>query len=140
MNDRTNNPDQDRRQSGRKTKGRGGRGRRGGGKGRERLIYIPLGGAGEIGMNMYLYGYGAPGKERFIMVDAGVTFPSMDTTPGVDLIMADPGFIAERADRLEAIFVTHAHEDHIGALGMLHGQLGYPTIYARPFTAAHVRR
>ncbi len=139
MNDSTNNPDTDRRPNGRKSRSRGGRGR-GGGRGRERLIYIPLGGAGEIGMNMYLYGYGAPGKERFIMVDAGVTFPSMDTTPGVDLIMADPAFIAERADRLEAIFVTHAHEDHIGALGMLHGQLGYPTIHARPFTAAHVRR
>ena len=55
----------------------------------ERLIYLPLGGAGEIGMNAYVYGYGAPGKERLILVDLGVAFPDMDTTPGVDLIMPD---------------------------------------------------
>ncbi|HSF91903.1 MAG TPA: ribonuclease J, partial [Paracoccaceae bacterium] len=69
---------------------------------KNRLIYLPLGGAGEIGMNMYLYGYGPKGDERYILVDTGVTFPTMDSTPGVDLIMADPAYIAERADRLEA--------------------------------------
>ena len=103
-----------------------------------RLIFMPLGGAGEIGMNMYLYGYGPEGKERFILVDLGVTFPTMDGTPGVDLIMADPAYIEARADRLDAIFITHAHEDHIGALGMLYPKLSVP-IYARPFTAAVAR-
>ena len=82
----------------------------------ERLIYLPLGGAGEIGMNAYVYGYGKPGKERLILVDLGVTFPDMDTTPGVDLIHADISWLRERADRLEAVFVTHAHEDHVGAV------------------------
>lgn len=103
-----------------------------------KLIFLPLGGAGEIGMNMYLYGYGPTGKERFIMVDLGVTFPAMDGTPGVDLIMADPAYIEARIDRLDAIFITHAHEDHIGALGMLYPKLAVP-IYARRFTAAVAR-
>lgn len=100
-----------------------------------RLLYLPLGGAGEIGMNMYLYGYGSAGKERWIMVDCGVTFPDMDGTPGVDLIMADTRFIEERRDQLEGIFVTHAHEDHIGAIGLLHERLGQPKIYTRRFTS-----
>ncbi len=103
-----------------------------------KLIFLPLGGAGEIGMNMYLYGYGPAGKERFIMVDLGVTFPAMDGTPGVDLIMADPAYIEARLDRLDAIFITHAHEDHIGALGLLYPKLAVP-VYARPFTAAVAR-
>ncbi|NOR62639.1 MAG: MBL fold metallo-hydrolase, partial [Rhodobacteraceae bacterium] len=89
----------------------------------DRLIYLPLGGAGEIGMNMYLYGYGPKGNEKFILVDVGVTFPDMESTPGVDLIMADASYIIARADRLEGIFITHAHEDHIGALGLLYPQL-----------------
>ncbi|QFU08366.1 Ribonuclease J 1 [Rhodobacteraceae bacterium THAF1] len=105
----------------------------------ERLIYLPLGGAGEIGMNCYVYGYGAPGKERLIVVDLGVTFPDMDTTPGVDLIYPDITWLAERKDRIEAIFITHAHEDHVGAVGMTYGQLEAP-IYARNFTAIHARR
>lgn len=65
----------------------------------ERLIYLPLGGAGEIGMNAYVYGYGPEGRERYILVDLGVAFPDMDTTPGVDLITADVSWLAERADR-----------------------------------------
>ena len=99
-----------------------------------KFTYLPLGGAGEIGMNMYLYGYGPVGDQRFILVDTGVTFPDMDGSPGVDLIMADPSFIAERADRLEAIIITHAHEDHVGALGHLWPRLQAP-VYARRFTA-----
>ena len=75
----------------------------------ERLIYLPLGGAGEIGMNAYVYGYGKPGKERLILVDLGVTFPDMDGTPGVDLILPDMTWLKQNADRLEAIFITHAH-------------------------------
>ena len=105
---------------------------------KNKLIYLPLGGAGEIGMNMYIYGYGPKGKERFILADVGVTFPAMDGTPGVDLIMADTKFIQERADRLDAIFITHAHEDHIGAIGLLWPRLEAP-IYCRKFTAAVAR-
>ncbi len=99
-----------------------------------RLIYLPLGGAGEIGMNCYVYGYGPEDKERLIVVDLGVTFPDMDSTPGVDLILPDIAWLEARRDRIEAIFITHAHEDHIGALGHLWPRLKVP-VYARRFTA-----
>jgi ribonuclease J len=102
---------------------------------KDRLIYLPLGGAGEIGMNTYVFGYGPPDEERLIVVDLGVTFPDMDTTPGVDLIMADIAWLEERQERIEAIFITHGHEDHVGALGHLWPKLRAP-VYARPFTAA----
>ncbi|AXT33665.1 ribonuclease J [Phaeobacter sp. LSS9] len=105
----------------------------------ERLIYLPLGGAGEIGMNAYVYGYGKPGKERLILVDLGVTFPDMDSSPGVDLIMPDIRWLKERADQLEGVFITHAHEDHIGAVAHLYRDLNVP-IYARAFTANLARR
>ena len=101
----------------------------------ERLIYLPLGGAGEIGMNCYVYGYGKPGAERLIVVDLGVAFPDMDGSPGVDLIMADVAWLEENRDRIEAIFITHAHEDHVGAVAHLWPRLRVP-VYARPFTAA----
>ena len=104
----------------------------------ERIIYLPLGGAGEIGMNAYVYGYGKPGKERLILVDLGVTFPDMDGTPGVDLILPDIAWLKERRNQLEAIFITHAHEDHVGAIGHFLEELG-ATIYARAFTA-HIAR
>ena len=105
----------------------------------ERLIYLPLGGAGEIGMNAYVYGYGAQDEERLIVVDLGVAFPDMDGSPGVDLILPDVAWLAERRDRIEAIFVTHAHEDHVGAVSHTYERLGAP-IYARPFTANIARR
>ncbi|MEL0435972.1 ribonuclease J [Phycobacter sp. K97] len=105
----------------------------------ERLIYLPLGGAGEIGMNAYVYGYGKPGKERLILVDLGVAFPDMDTSPGVDLIMPDITWLKERVDQLEAVFITHGHEDHIGAVSHLYGDLRVP-VYARAFTANLARR
>ncbi|KUF09066.1 ribonuclease J [Pseudoponticoccus marisrubri] len=100
----------------------------------ERLIYLPLGGAGEIGMNCYVYGYGKPGEERLIVVDMGVTFPDMDGTPGVDLILPDITWLKENRHRIEAIFITHAHEDHVGAVGHTFETLGAP-IVARAFTA-----
>jgi ribonuclease J len=71
------------------------------------------------------------------VVDLGVTFPDMDTTPGVDLIMPTSSWLAERADRIEAIFITHAHEDHVGALGHLWPRLRAP-VYARRFTGARI--
>ncbi len=105
----------------------------------ERLIYLPLGGAGEIGMNCYVYGYGTPDRERLIVVDLGVAFPDMDGSPGVDLIFADVAWLEERRDRIEAIFITHAHEDHVGAIGHLWRRLRAP-VYARKFTASHAMR
>ena len=105
----------------------------------ERLIYLPLGGAGEIGMNAFVYGYGPEGAERLIVVDLGVSFPDMDGTPGVDLILPDISWLIAQKHRIEAIFITHAHEDHVGALGHLWGDLGAP-VYARRFTANIAQR
>lgn len=100
----------------------------------ERLIYLPLGGAGEVGMNAYVYGYGRPGKERLILVDLGVTFPDMDGSPGVNLIMPDMRWLIDNRERLEAIFITHGHEDHVGAVARFPMLLDVP-VYARAFTA-----
>ncbi|MDC0737009.1 ribonuclease J [Cognatishimia sp. SS12] len=100
----------------------------------DRLIYLPLGGAGEIGMNAYVYGYGPQGKERLILVDLGVTFSDMETSPGVDLIFPDMSWLIANKDRLDAIFITHGHEDHVGAVGQFWEKLGAP-VYARAFTA-----
>ncbi|SDZ03577.1 ribonuclease J [Jannaschia faecimaris] len=107
--------------------------------GQDRLIYLPLGGAGEIGMNAYVYGYGKPGKERLILVDLGIAFPDMDTTPGVDIIVPDITWLTENIDRLEAVFITHGHEDHVGGVGHLYPQIKKP-IHARGFTANLARR
>lgn len=104
----------------------------------DRLIYLPLGGAGEIGMNAYIYGYGPAGRERLILVDIGVSFGDMDSSPGIDLIMPDISWLEKNRDRLDAIFITHAHEDHVGALGHLWSRLKAP-VYARRFTAALAR-
>jgi ribonuclease J len=97
------------------------------------LIFAPLGGCREIGMNLNAYGYGPPEDRRWIIVDVGVTFGN-DSTPGVDLIMPDPIWLEGFADQIEAIVLTHAHEDHIGAIGWLWPRLRAP-IYATPFTA-----
>ncbi len=100
----------------------------------DRLIYLPLGGSGEIGMNAYVYGYGPADNERLILVDIGVAFSDMETSPGVDLIFADITWLEENKSRLEAVFITHGHEDHIGAIGHYWARLGVP-VYARAFTA-----
>ena len=105
----------------------------------ERLIYLPLGGAGEIGMNMYVFGYGPRDRERFIVVDAGVTFPNPATLPGADVIIPDFSWLAERRDRIDACFLTHAHEDHVGALGYLCREIRMP-VFARKFTLEVARR
>ncbi len=106
---------------------------------RNRLMYLPLGGAGEIGMNCYVYGYGPEGAERFIVADVGVAFPDMDGQPGVDLILPDVAWLEERQDRIDGIFITHAHEDHVGAVGHLWNRLRAP-VYCRTFTAIHATR
>ena len=104
---------------------------------KEELLFCPLGGSGEIGMNMNLFGYGLPGDHKWIMVDIGVTFAD-DTLPGIDLIYPDPGFIVEKKDNLLGIVLTHAHEDHIGAIAHIWPKLKC-NIYATPFTAVLVR-
>ncbi len=103
----------------------------------DELVFLPLGGAGEIGMNLNLYGFGPEETRQWIMVDLGVTFGD-ERTPGVDLIMPDPAFIEERRDDLLGLVLTHAHEDHIGAVAHLWPRLRCP-VYATPFTAALVR-
>ena len=100
----------------------------------EELIFCPLGGSGEIGMNMNLYAYGKEDNQKWIIVDMGVTFAD-DTIPGVDLIMPDPGFIIDKKDDLLGIVLTHAHEDHIGAVAHIWPELKCK-LYATPFTAA----
>lgn len=101
------------------------------------LLFLPLGGAGEIGMNLNLYGYGLPGAHRWLMVDCGVSFGG-DGIPGADLIMADASFIVERRDRLDGLLLTHAHEDHLGAVPYLWRELRCP-VYATPFAVATLR-
>ena len=105
---------------------------------KDQFVFLPLGGAGEIGMNLNLYGLGPPGDETWVMVDLGVTFGD-GAQPGVDVIMPDPGFIVERRDRLAGLVLTHAHEDHLGAVPYLWERLECP-IYATPFTISILRR
>jgi len=100
----------------------------------DQLLFLPLGGAGEIGMNLNLYGLGPKDNEQWIMVDLGVTFND-GSLPGVDLITPDPAFIEQRRDNLLGLILTHAHEDHLGAVPYLWPRLRCP-IYATPFTAS----
>jgi ribonuclease J len=104
----------------------------------DELVFLPLGGSGEIGMNLNAYGYGPPDERKWIIVDIGVTFGREETTPGVDLILPDPTYLEQERDNLLGIVLTHAHEDHIGALAWLWPRLKGP-VYATPFTAALVR-
>jgi ribonuclease J len=106
-------------------------------KGGQELVYCSLGGAGEIGMNLNLFGYGKPGEYEWIIVDIGVTF-SDDNIPGIEVILPNPEFIVDQKENLLGIVLTHAHEDHVGAIAHLWPMLECP-IYATPFTAAIVR-
>ena len=99
----------------------------------DELVFLALGGVGEIGMNLSLYGYAG----RWLMIDCGISFAD-ETLPGVDVIMPDPSFIAERVGELDGLVVTHAHEDHLGAIPYLWPRLRCP-VYATPFTAAVLR-
>ena len=100
---------------------------------KEELLFCPLGGSGEIGANMNLYAYGKENDHKWIIIDMGVTFAD-DSIPGVDLIMPDPGFIIDKKEDLLGIVLTHAHEDHIGAVAHIWPKLKCK-IYATPFTA-----
>jgi ribonuclease J len=101
---------------------------------KEELIFCPLGGSGEIGMNMNLFAYGKPDNQKWIIVDIGVTFAD-DSVPGVDLIYPDPGFIIDKKEDLLGIILTHGHEDHIGAISHIWPKLKCK-IFATPFTSA----
>ena len=104
---------------------------------KEKFIFCPLGGSGEIGMNMNLFSYGNHENKKWIIVDIGVTFAD-DTVPGVDLIYPDPGFIVDKKDDLVALVLTHAHEDHIGAIAHIWPKLQC-NIYATPFTSVLIQ-
>ncbi|MBV8976141.1 MAG: ribonuclease J [Alphaproteobacteria bacterium] len=100
----------------------------------DELVFLPLGGAGEIGMNFNAYGYGPADERKWLIVDCGVLFGRETTSPGVDVIMPDIRFLAEQRQNILALVLTHAHEDHIGAIGHLWPMLRCP-IHATPFTA-----
>lgn len=102
------------------------------------LVFLPLGGSGEIGMNLNAYGYGPPDNRQWIVVDIGVTFGREESLPGVELILPDPSFLEGERDNILGIVLTHAHEDHIGALAWLWPRLKAP-VFATPFTAALLR-
>ena len=104
---------------------------------KKELIFCPLGGSGEIGMNMNLFAYGNEDDKKWIIVDIGVTFAD-DTIPGIDLIYPDPGFIVDKKDDLLGLVLTHAHEDHIGAIAHIWPKL-LCNIYATPFTSVLIQ-
>ena len=104
---------------------------------KEEFIFCPLGGSGEIGMNMNLFAYGNPENRKWIIVDIGVTFAD-DTIPGIDLIYPDPGFIVDKKNDLIGLVLTHAHEDHIGAIAHIWPKL-LCNIYATPFTSVLIK-
>jgi len=104
---------------------------------KEEFIFCPLGGSGEIGMNMNLFAYGNSENRKWIIVDIGVTFAD-DTVPGIDLIYPDPGFIVDKKENLLGLVLTHAHEDHIGAIAHIWPKL-LCNIYATPFTSVLIQ-
>ena len=104
---------------------------------KEEFIFCPLGGSGEIGMNMNLFAYGSPENRKWLIVDIGVTFAD-DTVPGIDLIYPDPSFIVDKKEDLLGIVLTHAHEDHIGAIAHIWPKLNC-NIYATPFTSVLIQ-
>jgi ribonuclease J len=106
-----------------------------GGEHRSELVFMALGGIGEIGMNCYLYGLGPPDDRRWLMVDLGITFPEGENDPGIDVILPDLRYIEAERKSLAGLVLTHAHEDHLGAVIELWPRLRVP-IYATPFTAA----
>ena len=104
----------------------------------DELVFLPLGGANEIGMNLSLYGFGPADDRRWLMIDLGVSFGG-DGIPGVEVVMADPAFAVAQGDRLLGLVLTHAHEDHLGAVPYLWPRLRCP-VYAGHFATAMLRR
>ncbi|MFA5949846.1 MAG: ribonuclease J [Hyphomicrobium sp.] len=104
----------------------------------DELVFVALGGLGEIGMNAYLYGYGPPDARQWLLVDLGITFPEGEDDPGVDVIFPDLRFLEEEKGALAGIVITHAHEDHIGAVIDLWPRLEVP-VYGTPFTVGMLK-
>ena len=102
------------------------------------FVFVPIGGVGEIGMNLYLYGYGPPDDREWLIVDMGITFGG-DTEPGVDVILPDITFLEAKRPNLNGLLLTHAHEDHFGAVVDLWPRLGGVPVYSTPFTAAMLK-
>jgi len=106
-------------------------------KNKNEFVFLPLGGSGEIGMNLNLFGFGPAHARKWIIIDIGVTFGNAQT-PGIEIIMPDIAFLEEGNGELLGIVLTHAHEDHMGALARLWPKLRCP-VYATPFTMYLVR-
>ena len=104
-------------------------------QGAQELVFAPLGGVGEIGMNLSLYGLGPEGRRQWIAVDLGVSFAADEHLPGIDLIFPDIRYLVENRNNLAGLVITHAHEDHFGAMLDLWPKLKVP-VFATPFTAA----
>src|SRR5262245_63551370 len=103
--------------------------------GPQELVFAPLGGVGEIGMNLSIYGVGDERRRTWLAVDLGVSFASEEHLPGVDLILPDVRYLVEERKNVAGLVLTHAHEDHFGALIDLWPRLKIP-VFATPFTAA----
>jgi ribonuclease J len=102
------------------------------------LVFSALGGLGEVGMNVYLYGLGSPDAREWLIVDLGITFPEGEDDPGVDVILPDVRFLEAQRKQIAGLVITHAHEDHLGAVIELWPRLGCP-VYATPFTAGMLK-
>ena len=101
----------------------------------DELVFAPLGGVGEIGMNLSIYGLGSRHQRSWLAVDLGVSFGDEEHLPGIDLIMPDIRFLEKEGKNLVGLVLTHAHEDHFGAIMDLWPKLKCP-IYATKFSAA----
>ncbi|MEM7191571.1 MAG: ribonuclease J [Pseudomonadota bacterium] len=107
-------------------------------KNKNAFVFVPLGGVGEIGMNLYLYGYGREGAYTWLIVDMGITFGG-EREPGIDVILPDIRFLEEERHNIAGLVLTHAHEDHYGAIPDLLPLIGHVPIYATPFTTQMLR-
>ena len=106
-------------------------------KSENEILFCPLGGSGEIGANMNLYGFGEPNNHKWVVVDCGITFAE-ESVPGIDIIIPDPDFLYQHKDNCEAIIITHGHEDHIGALTHVWPNI-MCNIYSTPFTGSLIK-